>query len=295
MTCITNQLNKMNINYNALTEIRSKDSVSVYRVTCCDGISYVLKYFEKESDRREIKNYEILHTLGVQTLEIIAKTDCALLMEDIEQSKDYRLGIVEDMDDPSVMAALAKWYKHLHSKGKAYVSEHGERMYDETDCITLENIKIIAGKTNTVDNPVWALMEINFEAIKSKITQVQRTLTYNDFYYTNFIIAKDKSTAFMFDYNLLGKGYVYADIRNVTYSLGDAAKTVFLEEYGSFDESEKLIDDVASAITTLFFACNKEIMPNWALKYIEQIRSGKLLKAVERMLHNEPYNKTANT
>ena len=36
-----------------------------------------------------------------------------------------------------------------------------------------------------------------------------RTLTYNDFYYTNMMVAKDKSSALMFDYNLLGKGYVY--------------------------------------------------------------------------------------
>jgi hypothetical protein len=292
MTCITDQLNKMNIKHIALTEIRSKDTVLVFRVTVCDNVSFILKYFEKESDHREIGNYEILRTLGIQTLAIISKTDCALLMEDIEQSKDYRLGIAEDMNDPSVMAVLAEWYKILHKNGKAYVSEHGKSMYDETDCITLENIITIAKKTNTVDLPAWTFIESNFEEIKRRIMLVQRTLTYNDFYYSNLIVAKDKSTAFMFDYNLLGKGYVYADIRNVTYLLGESAKTAFFEKYGAFDESERLIDDVASAITTLFFACKNEIMPNWALEYIEQTKNGELLKAAKKILHNEPYNKT---
>ena len=37
------------------------------------------------------------------------------------------------------------------------------------------------------------------------------TLTYNDFYYTNLAVLKDGTSAIMFDYNLLGKGYAYAD------------------------------------------------------------------------------------
>lgn len=157
-------------------------------------------------------------------------------------------------------------------------------MYDETDCITPENVTTIAGKTNTLNNPVWMFIESNIDEIKRRIAQVQRTLTYNDFYYTNLIVAKDKSTAFMFDCNFLGKGYVYADIRNVTCSLGENAKNAFLEKYGAFDESEKRIDLVADTLTTLSFACNRKTMPDWGLEYAKQTKNGALLAAAVRML-----------
>lgn len=289
MDTIRAQIRTMNIDYNDLIKIRSKDGVSVYRVVC-NETSYILKYFENEADRREIENYRILQKLGIPTLKIIASTDCALLMEDIEQSRTYRLGVAEDMNNIKVAIQLARWYKQLHTKGKAFVALHGKDMNDECDVITLEKLRNIAAKTNTADNPVWALIYNNFDKIKGRISNAERTLTYNDFYYTNFIVVKepksssDKSSAFMFDYNLLGKGYVYADIRNVTYSLGESAKAAFLQEYDNFDKDEILIDNVASALTALHFACNKNVFPSWAAESVEQIKNGSLKLAVIKLL-----------
>jgi hypothetical protein len=80
---------------------------------------------------------------------------------------------------------------------------------------------------------------------------LSRTLTYNDFYYTNLAVRKDGTAALMFDYNLLGKGYVYSDIRNVCSSLGDEAQAAFLAEYGEVDRCEITIDDVVSPIAAL--------------------------------------------
>lgn len=281
---IENELDKMEIDYTDVTEIRSKSGISVHRVSTTDGKIFILKCFENLEDRREISNYEILKALGIQTIEIIANTDCALLMEDIMQSPVYRLGIPEDMNDPVIMTAIAKWYKSLHVKGFTYVSERGIGMYDEADCITLKNIQMIAQKTETVDNPVWIYVHNNFEEIKRVISKPKKTLTYNDFNYTNFIVAKDKSKAFMFDYNLLGKGYVYADIRNVTYNLSGQAKAAFMSEYGEFDEYGKIIDDVASVIITLHFACNRNTLPPWASVFITQIENGSFMNAVKKLL-----------
>jgi len=49
----------------------------------------------------------------------------------------------------------------------------------------------------------------------SKLREILDTLTYNDFYWSNFIVRKDRQAALMFDYNLLGRGYRYSDMRNV--------------------------------------------------------------------------------
>jgi len=281
---VAEQLAMMQIVYDTFTPMRSKDSVHVYRVLGC-GVSFVLKYFENESDRREIENYRILSSLSVPTIKLIAHTDSALLMEDIEQSAMYRLGVKADLNDEAIAAQIAKWYKQLHDEGRDFIASHGVGLYDETDVITEKNVEYIITKTNTAGNPAWDVLRAGFPMIKKRIAQAERTLTYNDFYFTNLIVAKDLSSALMFDYNLLGKGYMYADIRNVCSSLSERAKAAFLCEYGGFSGEEALIDDVASVLTTLFFGCKRAEFPAWALEALERVHNGDLLKALNNLLY----------
>ncbi|NLO82194.1 MAG: hypothetical protein GX094_03920 [Clostridiales bacterium] len=53
---------------------------------------------------------------------------------------------------------------------------------------------------------------------------------------------------------LLGKGYVYSDIRNVCSSLGEQAKTVFLKEYGEFNQKEINLDIVTASLRAIFMS-----------------------------------------
>ena len=101
----------------------------------------------------------------------------------------------------------------------------------------------------------------------------RKTLTYNDFYYTNMVVARDGSAAFMFDYNLLGKGMVVSDLRNVTYSLSPAAKDAFLAAYGPFDPLEEMLDDVVSPVVTLWLACQRQSFPNWAVDALQEVET----------------------
>lgn len=276
------QLEVLKIKYSVLTEIRSKDGISIFHVTC-DDKSYILKYFANEADRREINNYQILTDLGLPTIQVMGTTECALLMEDIRQSKIYRLGVAEDLGDTAVATCIAKWYKLLHSRGKAFVAKHASMLYDETDVITKENINFIKSKMAKECNPVWNILLDNYEVVKKRINQLPKTLTYNDFYYTNLIVSKDKSTAFMFDYNLLGKGYIYSDLRNVCSSLHENVKTTFLKEYGEFDRSERDVDDIASVLITLYFAFKRDVFPKWAEEAAHQVEKGVLLNSLYRL------------
>ncbi len=79
------ELQRMNIQYITLTLIRDKDGISVWRFTT-DDTSYVMKCFEKPEHRREISNYQILQSIGVPTLKVIAHTDYSVIIEDIEHS-----------------------------------------------------------------------------------------------------------------------------------------------------------------------------------------------------------------
>ncbi len=269
---IKQELKKLNTPYSTINLVQNKDGVIVARVQS-DSKSYIIKYFQNEDFKREIKNYQFLYDLSIPTVKVFGFTDSAILMEDISQSDTFRLATKEDLDDALIVSKIAEWYKLLHTNSKDFAEKHSTELYDETDFITKDNIEFIKVKTGTQSLPVWKLIDDNFEIIVSKIKSMPRVLTYNDFYYTNLIVAKDKSFAFMFDYNLLGKCYVYSDIRNVCSSLGQDAKKAFLETYGEFDKSEIIVDDVASVLITLYHACQRKTFPSWANSTLNELKT----------------------
>lgn len=292
MNPLVNELNRMKISFDQLEQIRVSNGVLVYRVIC-GGVSYVLKYFENLQHSREINHYAIFNQLGIPTLKIVEQTDRALLMEDVCASSRYRLGLADDLNDVSVVRQLAIWYRSLHEKGKNYIKTHHTDFYDEADLFTVENIRAVRQKYKMESEPVWQILLDNYDRIRRAWDSTEKTITYNDFYYTNFVVAKDRTSAFMFDYNLLGKGYVYADIRNVCSSLGSEAQNAFLSAYRFAAENEKPdlwdklqvpLDNVLSTIVTLVLACRWEKTPKWACSYIESIQNGTYTGQVEELI-----------
>ena len=278
---IKQELKSLNVSFSNIELIQSKDGVIVARVQS-DAKSYIIKYFQNEDFKREIKNYQLLKALNIPTVKVFGFTDSAILMEDISQSDTFRLATKEDLDDVVNASKIAEWYKILHTSSEKFVKDNTE-LYDETDFITRTNVEFIKEKTGTQSLPVWKIIDDNFDFIVSKIRSLPRVLTYNDFYYTNLIVAKDKTSAFMFDYNLLGEGYVYSDIRNVCYSLSADAKNAFLEAYGEFDKNEIIVDDVASVLVTLYHACQRKNFPDWANSTLNELKTD-YVKKVEILI-----------
>lgn len=283
MMNIGKELEKMEVPYKSVEIIQQKDGIVVARVICEKG-SFILKFFKNQEYAREIENYRILCSLHIPILHVEAITDNALLLEDICGDSTYRLGTEKDLENPKVAAQVAKWYRRLHEEGYQYLEKNRNvALYDENDVITLESIGEIKQKTNTSKLLVWKLIEDNFDLIKGLLNRAKRTLTYNDFYYTNLAVARDGTSAIMFDYNMLGKGYAYADIRNVCSALSEEAGRAFREEYGKFDEMEVMLDEVASVLVTLQLACQKEQFPFWAKGALTELNAGYAEK-VERLL-----------
>jgi len=244
---------------------KKQDGVSTWRVkNCC-----IAKHFAKPDNRREIENYRILQSLGIPTPRLIAQGEKTLLMEDLSAGA-YRLAKKKDMDHPAIAVLVAAWYRKLHENGREYAQTH--ELYDECDHITPENLAMIGEKTGAKEYPIWPVLTERLPQIKAAAMALPRTLTYNDFNYTNFAVARGKSAALVFDYDLLGKGYVYADIRNVCSSLGKKAKEAFLVAYGPFDESEIAVDKIASVLFTLAAACQQEKFPRWAEESLQALR-----------------------
>ena len=279
MGIIEQELERLGVIYGALEPIRERDGVHVARVRRAGG-TLIIKAFEGGGQSREIGNYAVLRSLGVPTLRVLGSTDRALLLEDLEGG-GYRPGRPEDLDDPEAAALIARWYRELHGRGYAHVESAGEGLYDENDALTAENIEAVRARTGEL--PVWRLIEANWGRIRAAIDGARRTLTYNDFYYTNLAVARDGSSALMFDYGLLGKGYAYADIRNVLSSLSPAAGEAFLAGYGPFDAREEQIDGVANVLLGLCQAYGRAAPPPWAEALLAELR-GDMYARVERLI-----------
>jgi len=269
-------------NHIDLQKIRDKDGIYLFRVNYKNKY-YIIKYFFKEEYKREIKNYSILKDLNISTIKVFAHTDRSILLEDLERSKNYRLGVRSDLSDIEVAKLLAEWYLDLHNKGQKYINDKCDNFYREIDIITKENIELIKYRSNTRGYKVWSIILDNYDLIFNKIEDLEKTLTYNDFYWTNLAVSNDRKKAIMFDYNLLGIGYRYSDIRNVCSSLSDEAGKVFIKEYGNINEIEKIMDEGLSILITLIFAYKRSKFPEWAKESLNAVFNGKLERAFKKI------------
>lgn len=245
----------------------------------------MLKYFSDDEYTREIETYSTLKNLGVPTINVIASSERALLLEDLDNSPRYRLGLEGDLHDLTVARSLAAWYKELHSAGATFVTKSSRTFYRELDLLTVENIEFLRAVTHTEDNPLWDLLVASIPVIQNKVKDLGETLTYNDFYWTNLVVSHDKTEALMFDYNLLGVGLRYNDIRNVCSSLSKEAGKAFLEAYGGYSEVEKAIDQATATLVDLVTAYKKPVFPKWAQESLQAVHNGKLEQAVRALAH----------
>ena len=120
--------------------IREKGGISVYRCVW-DGKRAVAKHFAQEGGRREIENYRLLMKNKVPTMRAFALCGSCILMEDIDASDTWRMGREEDLSDPDVLRALARWYFCLHDR--CWLLWDIEKMYSENDELNEASIALI--------------------------------------------------------------------------------------------------------------------------------------------------------
>ena len=291
--CIQQDLKKKGLEQpECLQLIRTKAGIYVYRGVY-QGVPAVIKYYERKEDRREILNYCILKRQNIPTIQTLALGNATLVLEDLSVSTNWRLGLPEDLEDGDVAKCLARWYFSLHENGMG-IPELAD-LYFEYDSITEENLRLLMGKLPQAADTFHFLLD-NYETLHRLIQEPTCTLTYNDFYWTNFAVRKDKQVAMMFDYNLLGRGYRYSDIRN-TMSLSLEAHKVFREEYDRLffekygvlreeaENKERKIDEVVAPLYTLVIAFTKhDTFPTWAEEEKEAILNGKVLAKAKQWL-----------
>jgi len=230
----------------------------------------------------------------IPTIKTYAFGQAALVMEDITASEYWRLGRAEDLVDAAVAVSLAGWYFTFHENGSA-VSEL-DTLYFEYDYIAEENLNALIEKF-TEAKELFQFVLTHLDKLRELIYKPSFTLTYNDFYWTNFVVRKDKRAAMMFDYNLLGKGYRFSDFRNVCWDMSEEARAAFINEYNRLylekhgkdraeaEEIERRIDDVAGPIFSLYVdIVEKGNSADWAKSVDSEYLNGTLLSKARRLL-----------
>jgi len=265
--------------------IREKFGISVFRVFS-GGASYVGKYFSEEQlhGRKEIQYYQILQSIGVPTLEMLAHTDCLMLLKDIEASETYRLGTEQDMSGCAIARLIAAWFKQLHNSGRNCEGLQGLDLLDHPEeDLSTKNITNAIEKSNSHENPFWALLLEHIEGIKNAYARLCDTITYNDFWWDNMAVARDGASALMFDYNCMYRKYAYADIRHILSVLSKQAGAAFLEAYGPYSAEEKAFEDVFFPLTGLLSAYQMEAFPSWAHAFTDMLHSGELMYRLDAL------------
>lgn len=239
-----------------------------------DGRPCVIKRFRTPELRREIDVYVLLQKLGVPTLEMLDHGEDWLAIEDIDASPIWRRAKAEDLDDPVVVRHLADWYARLHLAGAA-AAELPD--FDESAMVTDETLVGVARRWPDLADGILIARQW-LPGWKAAVETLPHTLTYNDFSWDNAVVAHDHSAAMMIDYDLLGRGYRYADVRNVLSQLG-ATQQDFWADYaalaGGIAADEVEIDQRLAPLVALVAASERRFteLPAWARDAADYVRS----------------------
>lgn len=255
--------------------ISDKDGILVVR-GLVDGLPVVVKRYGREDYTREIRNYALLMALEVPTLEVVGTGEDWLALADIASSP-YRLADELDMADPDAAILLARWFDRLHAAGMGI--DGLADLHDETRLVDDDALTEIARR--------WPDLAPGVEAVRPELagwlatwSELPKTLVYNGFFHGNAAIARDWSGALMFDLNLLGAGYRWADLRNVMGGLEGMAPEAFRVEYERLqaergmplDPREREIDVPLGHLAALTLATARDALPAWAEDSAEWLR-----------------------
>ena len=268
--------------------IRERHGNRLFRIVL-EGSSYILKEFGDPEASREVRAYALLEDLGIPTLRVIASTNDALLLEDLDVSKYLRLAHEEDLRNAEVGVALAAWYRALHNADSTLLLRDNPRLSflrREIDELTPASILKVATRVRGSDSSKWFTLAGNIDRIKNAVMNSAETLTYNDFHWTNLALSRNGKAirAVVFDYHCLGLGMRYSDCRNVTGSLGPDAVDAFRSAYGETDPKEKVLDDLVAPLCALVEAFRRRRFPSWAEASLEVAETGEIHSRLNRVI-----------
>lgn len=272
-----------------VTILRRTPSHRVYRMALSGG-SYILKWFHAPGSSVELQVYALLQQVRVETLPVYGRSRQALLIEDVQNSRTWRLADPADMDQAETGRAVAEWYRSLHRAGQVALRDPGFQLsflQAEVDQINQPSLAKAGSAIGFQDLPAWRRAAGCVEALKEKYLALPQTFNYNDFAAENLALSRvecQPRRAVVFDYDCFGRGAAVSDWRNVVGSLSGAAKMAFTEAYGPVSERDQRLDRPLSILYGLIVASQRRKIPGWATPLIEAVTNGELERCLSEAL-----------
>ena len=99
-----------------VASLHQRDDHAVYRIRARKG-NFVLKCYKTEYPVKEIQMYRMLSKYGVPTISWAGMTENAIMLADLDSSREWRIAGDSDMKFASTGTAVAQWYQRLHALG----------------------------------------------------------------------------------------------------------------------------------------------------------------------------------
>ena len=164
-----------------------------------DGLPVVVKRFATGASAREVATYRLLQGLGVPTLPVLGSGADWLILEELG-SAGYRKATADDLADPAIARLVAQWYDSLHAAGDTLAPDAID--FSELDLITEEGLATVATRWPDLTGTI-SLARGRLPHWRDLMATLPRTLTHNDFWFTNLAVYWDGSSALMYDHNRL--------------------------------------------------------------------------------------------
>ena len=279
---IISELNKLNIkdikNYEVIKE---SENTVLYKIVHNDK-HLVIKYYNDLNNSYEISWYKALKKLKVKTLDMVNYTKRMIVFNDLDYNSYYRFGEELDMNNENIAFRLGKWFKKFHEKGYKYLKNNTMQGLQEADLITQANISRLV-KSIKENNGTGIILKENLDLLQERYHNLEKTFVYRDFWYVNFIISKDESDIFIYDYDKSGTGLSYIDILYMKMSLSKRAQNAFMKGYGKIKKEEIDLSilnlDLYRLISYLDYMGEEEV-PGWAKYHLEKYMNGELKETI---------------
>ncbi len=220
--------------------------------------------------------YEILSKTDIPLIEYHEITTTSILLEDMTKNEKYRLGCKEDFVNNEVIKSIADWYKRFH-----IITKKNGEMFEflEEDKILFSCSEVNECVESYGDTNFFSLLKENFTTLNSYLDKREKVVIHDDFYYKNFFVNKDTLDVVIFDFNFMKRGLISQEfdlIRRNLKSGSNKSESLFVKEYGSYDELEFDVFSCWGHLSCLHESINYEEKPDWSFESIKLLKNGEL-------------------
>ena len=238
--------------------------------------SYIVYFYEKGDSCEFVGTQKKMEKYGIKT-GFVMSTNKIVIMKNFKRTGFHVCFDEELLKRENVVRNIAKWYEKIGSVSC-------DELENFNDYFSLKNIKFLTTKLNIRNSAFIDYVVANFENIRLKLDRLPQSTICLDFPKENLFFSKQNYELIVFGIDKLYKGYRYACIDFILSLIGENYCCIFEDEYGKFNQDERLINEVVGCIIKLYLASKKYVFPDWAKEYLAKINTEEFLASAKELV-----------